>query len=77
MSGPSFEAPLDRVDNNVPVARLRPTPAHADQALALSDALVERFGRGAHGAIAFEVGFVFCAEALDNVVAGCGVVGMV
>jgi hypothetical protein len=59
------------------LATLRPTPAHADQALALSDAFGERFGRGAHGAIAFDVGFVFGAEALDNVVAGCGVVGMV
>jgi hypothetical protein len=32
---------------------------------------------GAHRAIAFEVGLVFGAEALDDVVAGGGVVGMV
>src|SRR5271170_1815461 len=73
----SFEAPFDLVDDDGAVATLRPTPAHADQALALSDAFGEGFGRGAHRAIALEVGFVFGAEALDDVVAGGGVGGIV
>src|SRR5271169_6297204 len=73
----SFEAPFDLVDDDGAVAALRPTPAHADQALALSDAFGEGFGRGAHGAIAFEVGLVFGAEALDDVVARGGVGGIV
>src|SRR5271166_6263989 len=73
----SFEAPFDLVVDDGVVATLRPTPAHADQALALSDAFGEGFGRGAHRAIAFEVGFVFGAEALDNLVAGGGVGGIV
>src|SRR5271163_4681442 len=73
----SCEAPFDLVDDDGAVAALRPTPAHADQALALSDAFGEGFGRGAHRAIAFEVGFVFGAEALDNLVAGGGVGGIV
>src|SRR5271155_1687603 len=72
----SFEAPFDLVDDDGAVATLRPTPAHADQALALSDAFGEGFGRGAHRAIAFEVGLVFGSEALDNVVAGGGVGGI-
>ena len=49
---------------------------HQHKALALSDAFGERFGRGAHRAVAFEVGFVFGAEALDDVVAGGGVGGI-
>src|SRR5271170_8391472 len=73
----SFEAPFDLVVDDGAVATLRPTPAHADQALALSDAVGEGFGRGAHRAIAFEVGLVFGAEALDDVVAGGGVGGIV
>src|SRR5271166_4915196 len=73
----SFEASLDLVDDDAAVATLRPTPTHADQALALSDAFGEGFGRGAHRAIAFEVGFVFGAEALDDVVARGGVGGIV
>jgi hypothetical protein len=77
LSGASFEAPFDLVDDDGAVATLRPTPAHADQALALSDAFGEGFGRGAHRAIAFEVGLVFGAEALDDVVAGGGVGGIV
>jgi hypothetical protein len=77
LSGASFEAPFDLVDDDGAMATLRPTPAHADQALALSDAFGERFRRGAHRAIAFEVGFVFGAEALDNLVAGAGVGGIV
>jgi hypothetical protein len=77
LSGAPFEAPFDLVDDDGAVATLRPTPAHADQALALSDAFSEGFCRGAHRAIAFEVGFVFGAEALDDVVAGGGVGGIV
>ena len=73
----SFEAALDLVDDNGAMATLRPTPAHANQALALSDAFGEGFGCGAHRAIAFEVGFVFGAEALNDVVAGGGVGGIV
>src|SRR5271155_4606765 len=69
----SFEAPFDLVVDDGAVATLRPTPAHADQALALSDAFGEGFGRDARGAIAFEVGLVFGAEAFDDVVAGGGV----
>src|SRR5271165_5787870 len=65
----SFEASLDLVDDDGAVATLPPTPAHPDQALALSDAFGEGFGCGAHRAVAFEVGFVFGAEALDDVVA--------
>src|SRR5271166_1888304 len=70
---PHSRASLDLVNNNGAVARLWPTPAHADQALALSDAFGEGFGCGAHRAVAFEVGFIFGAEALDDVVAGGGV----
>ena len=76
MSGASFEAPFDLVDDDGAVATLRPTPAHADQAIALSDACGEGLGRGAHRAIAFEVGHVFGAEALDDIVAGSGVGGI-
>src|SRR5271169_2205983 len=72
----SFEAPFDLVVDDGAVATLRPTPAHADKALALSDAFREGFGRGAHRAIAFEVGHVFGAEALDDIVAGGGVGGI-
>src|SRR5271165_5382792 len=71
--GHSFEAPLDLVDDDIAVTGLRPTPAHADQALALSDTFGEGVGRGAHGAIAFEIGFAFGAEALDDVASGSGV----
>src|SRR5271166_4251275 len=74
---PHSRASLDLVNNNGAVARLWPTPARADQALALSDAFGEGFGCGAHRAIAFEVGFVFGAEALDEVVAGGGVARIV
>jgi hypothetical protein len=74
---PLIRGAVDLVDDDGAVATLRPTPAHADQALALSDAFGERFGRGAHRAIAFEVGHVFGAEALDDIVAGGGVGGIV
>ncbi len=56
-----------------PWTTLRPAPTHADQPLALTDALGDGFGRGAHWAVAFEVGLVFGAEALDDFLAGGGV----
>src|SRR5271165_6636520 len=74
--GHAFEAALDLVDDEGAMTRLRPAPTHADQTLALTDPFGKSFGCRAHRAVAFKVGFVFGAEAFDDVAAGGGVVGV-